>query len=126
MTLPNSRTLAAASLALALVAGPRAARAQAALQGVGGRNSVGTITVRAAQREITADAAGGVITTPFMIVNSTTDSLGVSPRIVLPKDWTIVAAIQPSIVAAGGRELWLVSVAAPTFARAGRYVIRAQ
>lgn len=83
------------------------------------------MTVRSSRSDTVAVAPGGVFTAPFSVMNHSADSIQTTPVITLPKGWSIVNSMAPSVVAANGMELWLLSVSAPAAAPAGIYVLRA-
>jgi hypothetical protein len=59
-----------------------------------------------------------------MLRNSSSDSIAITQTITVPAGWTTVSSLAPSTLAADAMELWLVSVATPAGAPAGKYVIR--
>lgn len=60
-----------------------------------------------------------------MVRNSASDSIAIAQSITLPAGWTTVNSLIPTTLVADAMELWLVSVATPAGAPAGKYVIRA-
>ena len=90
-----------------------------------GQTPASPVTVRSSRPEGASIAPGAVVTAPFMLRNASSDSIAVAQAITLPAGWTTVNSLVPSALAGDGMELWLVSVATPAGAAAGKYVIRA-
>jgi hypothetical protein len=83
------------------------------------------VSVRSSRPEGVSVAPGAVVTAPFMIRNAASDSIAITQAITVPAGWTTVSSFAPSTLGADAMELWLVSVATPAGAPAGKYVIRA-
>jgi hypothetical protein len=90
-----------------------------------GQTPASPVTVRSSRPEGASVAPGAVVTAPFMIRNTASDSVAIQQAITLPAGWMTVTSIAPEKLGADAMELWLVSVAAPAGAAAGTYVIRA-
>src|SRR5215213_1768183 len=90
-----------------------------------GQTPASPVAVRSSRPEGASIAPGAVVTAPFMLRNTSRDSIAVTQAITLPAGWTTVNSLVPSTLAGDAMELWLVSVATPAGAAAGKYAIRA-
>jgi hypothetical protein len=100
-------------LAIALMASVGVARAQT------------TFTVRASRAAQPSVMPGGVFTAPFTLTNAGSAAAAPRATVALPQGWSPLTNNVPATIDAGASDLWLVSIAAPSNARAGSYVIRA-
>jgi hypothetical protein len=82
----------------------------------------GDVTIRAARRDTIT--AGATVTAAFTIASRRSDSTVVTPRIELPKDWTLLMGGADVVVASRSTEMLMLSVVVPARALAGVYPIR--
>src|SRR5205823_298911 len=83
------------------------------------------VRVRAASNDTLSVDSSNVATMAFVVENPGTDAAEVDPTLALPRGWTTVMGAHRMTIAAGGSDIWLVSVTAPANAAAGLYLIRA-
>lgn len=100
------------AVALALVACGAAARAQAPTLTLASRGRAGVIT-----------DAGSTVSTVFAVANGGPAAVTVTPRIAAPAGWSVVMGRTPFVLARRGSDTWIVSIAVPVRAPAGRFVV---
>ena len=83
------------------------------------------VTLRVARREGVSADAGDVMTTAFTLRNSGNDSAHVVVSLAVPAGWLALTGRVNVHVAPHDRDVVLLSVATPSGAPAGRYVLRA-
>jgi len=67
--------------------------------------------------------AGGTVTAARRITNGGTDTAAITPRLMLPAEWSVLLGATPFRLAPGESDTWMMSVRVPARASAGRYVI---
>jgi hypothetical protein len=85
----------------------------------------GTFAVRASRAAQPNVMPGRVFTAPFTLTNSGAAAAAPRATVALPQGWSTLTNAVPATIDAGASDLWLVSITAPSNARAGVYVIRA-
>ena len=84
-----------------------------------------SVTLRVARREGVSADAGDVMTAAFTLRNSGSDSTHVRVSLAVPAGWLALTGRVNVHVAPHDRDVVLLSVATPSGAPAGRYVLRA-
>lgn len=71
-----------------------------------------------------AIASGEVATMAFTVQNNSKDTTVAEPKVIVPAGWRVVMSPAATVIAPGERDIWLVSVKAPSNAAAGSYSVR--
>lgn len=113
--------------------GPLVALTTATAMLLGGRASTGraqqptepsvAITTRSTQGSLAKADPGKTVTAVLVVENRSHDALTLSPRVAVPLDWSVVTGTQVFPLAAGKSDTWVISLAVPSRAAAGRHVI---
>ncbi len=81
------------------------------------------VTLAARDTAVVAAAPAATVTTALRITNSTAERVSLTPRIVVPTDWSVPLGALPFALAAGESDSWILGVRVPARAPAGRYLV---